>query len=210
MSDSWINRLVVSGPVDDVTEFQNTAAAGEGPSATSLSFARLQSQLNEDARAGLDEPREPWDDWNKSNPDGVNAPEAEMRQDPGFMDLEYNFSLVRFDPEALLIRTSELFPRLCFVLGWVAPSADEAAGKFIHDGKMLEYWLSDDDRESLRADAYRRLGLSPDYGETAPMDDWTALSADVDGDWAQLDAVVKYWNDTVAATLKPPGREASL
>ena len=148
---------------------------------------------------------EPWDDWNKSNPDGVNPPRAEARSDPGFMDLEYNFSLVRFDPEPLLICISGLFPRLCFVLGWVAPSADEAAGKFIHNGEMLEYWLSDSERESLRADACRRLGLSPDYGETAPMDDATGLSADIQGDWAQLDAVVKYWGDTVAAALKQPG-----
>ena len=201
MSDSWINRLVVSGPVDDVTQFQTVAAPGEGPSATSLSFTRLQAQLNADARVGLDEPREPWDDWNESNPDGVNPPQAEARQDSRFIDLEYNFSLVRYDPEPLLIRISELFPRLCFVLGSVAPSVDESASKFIHAGEMLEYWMSDDDRESLRADAYRRLGLQPDYGETAPMDDSNALSADIQGDWAQLDAVVKYWDDAVAATL---------
>jgi hypothetical protein len=130
----------------------------------------LQAQLDEGLREGLDAPREPWDDWNTSNPDGVNPPQAQARQDSRFMDLEYNFSLVRFDPEPLLVRVSELFPHVCFVLGWVAPSVDQAAGKFIHNGEMLEYWLGDSERESLRAEAYRRLGLAPDYGETAPMD----------------------------------------
>jgi hypothetical protein len=202
MSDPWINRLVVSGLVDDVTTFQNSAAAGEGPSATSLSFTRLQAQLDEGLREGLDAPREPWDDWNTSNPDGVNPPQAQARQDSRFMDLEYNFSLVRFDPEPLLVRVSELFPHVCFVLGWVAPSVDQAAGKFIHNGEMLEYWLGDSERESLRAEAYRRLGLAPDYGETAPMDDDVALQADVQGDWAQLKAVVEYWDEAVSAALQ--------
>jgi hypothetical protein len=202
MSDPWINRLVVSGLADDVSVFQNAVTAGEGPTATALSFTRLQAQLDEDARQGLDEPWEPWDDWNETNPDGVNPPQVEARRDSRFIDLEYNFSLVRFEPEPLLIRASELFPRLYFVLGWVAPNVDQAAGKFIHNGQMLEYWLSDTERETLRADAYRGLGLSPDYGETAPMDDDVALFADIQGDWAQLKAVVQHWDDTVARELE--------
>ena len=151
---------------------------------------------------------EPWSDSNESNPDGVSPPEGEARQRPGFMDLEYRFSLVRFEPDDLLIQVSRLFPRLCFVLGWVAPANDEAASKFIQSGEVLEYWLSDSERESLRDDAYRRLGLSPDYGSTAPIDDDEALWADWEGDWAQLDTVVKYWDHTVAAALEPPPEDS--
>jgi hypothetical protein len=204
MSDPWINRLVVSGPVDEVRRFQDCAATGKPQSATALSFKKLQALVHEDDRVGLDKPVDPWDDSNKSNPDGVGPPHAEARHHPGFMDLEYNFSLVRFEPDDLLVQVSRLFPRLCFVLGWVAPANDEAGSRFIQNGDVLERWLSDAERESLRDDAYRRLGLDPDYGSTAPPDDNEALWADWEGDWAQLQAVVECWADTVTAALKPP------
>jgi hypothetical protein len=165
----------------------------------------LQALLDEDARVDLEAPFDPWDDSNESNQDGVGPPDQEARQQPGLVDLTYRFSLVRFEPDDLLIHVSRLLPRLCFVLGWVAPANDEAASKFIQNGKALEHQLSDTARESLREDAYRRLGLAPDYGSTAPMDDDEALWADWEGDWAQLQAVVEYWDETVTAALKPPG-----
>jgi hypothetical protein len=52
------------------------------------------------------------------------------------MDLDYNFSLVRFAPDDLLVHVSR-FPRLCLVLGWVAPTNDEAASKFIQNGEAV-------------------------------------------------------------------------
>jgi len=86
--------------------------------------------------------------------------------------------------------------------GLLGVAAAARAGKFIHNGEMLEYWLSDSERETLRVEAYRSLGLSPDYGETAPMDDDVALFADIQGDWAQLKAVVEHWDETVARELE--------
>jgi len=208
MSDPWINRLVVSGPAAEVRAFQTSAASGEGPSQTSLSFTRLQAQLPAEGQHGLDAPVEPWDDSSASNPSGVSAPETQARQIPGMTRLVYRFSLDGYEPDTLLIRVSKLFLHLCFVLGWVAPSVDDQTSRFIHNGHTLVYHASDRQKVSLRAKAYRRYGLSVDAASESTDDG--ALWADVEADWALLDTVVKHWDGKVGRTLKRIQQSASL
>jgi hypothetical protein len=186
MPDTWINRLVVSGPAAAVRRFQNSVARAEGGSTTSLAFIQLQACLPEDERAGLDEPAEPWNGpW--PNNEGIGAPTEEALQEPGMLKLVYNFSLARYEPDELLIRASKQFRTLCFVLGWVAPNVDDQVSRFIHNGHTLVYRASDRLVERLRAKAYRRYGLS--LGEVTEIDDPDALWADIEGDWACLEAV---------------------
>jgi hypothetical protein len=109
MSDPWINRLVVSGPVAGVRAVQTAAAVAEGPTETSLSFARLLQLLPEDERDEFDESVEPWHDTGVSFSDAVEPPEEESRQAPDRLELTYRFMLDRYDPDPLLIRTSALF-----------------------------------------------------------------------------------------------------
>lgn len=199
MPDTWINQLVVSGPIDEVRRFESMVAAGKGSSTTSLSFVRLQMHLTEDQRRGLDPPVEGWSD---DSPDGISPPEMQTRAETGLMDLRYSFTQARYEPDELLIRASTLFPHVCFVFGWVAPSVDEAASRFIHNGHVLLYRASDKRRESLRARAYRRHGLSVDAEDDPSADDSEQFWADIEGDWALLDAVVKHWDGKVARTLQ--------
>jgi hypothetical protein len=201
MPDTWINRLIVSGPTWEVRRFESVVAVGEGPAATSLSFTQLQRHLPEDQRYGLDEPVEPWSDDNDTNPNAVSPPYPQTRAEPGMTDLSYDFTQARYEPDDLLIRASTLFPRLCFVFGWVAPNVDEAASRFIRNGHKLLYKASGRRRESLRAKAYRRRGLSLGAEAETPDDEDNLFWADVEGDWAQLDAVVRHWDGTVARAL---------
>ena len=200
MSDSWINRLVVSGPKAYVDVFANIVAVPGGPSPTMLSFKELLSRLPDDEQAELEEPVEPWDD--NSGPMAVGAPDREARQPPGTQNLTYRFSLADYEPDLLLICASKLFPNLCFVLGWVAPSNDEQSSRFIHDGHTLLYLLPPQRTEKLRAVAYRHYGLTAEAAaESSGDDNGDSLSAEIEGDWALLDAAVKHWNGRVGRTL---------
>jgi hypothetical protein len=106
-----------------LTAFQSAAARDEPGPATSLSFANLQALLSEDDQDGLPEPLDPWDDSDTEYV--VTEPDRHPRATAGCVDLIYDFSLARYEPNDLLIRVSKVFPTLSFVLGWVAPSNDE-------------------------------------------------------------------------------------
>jgi hypothetical protein len=194
MSDSWINRLVVSGRTADIDAFGASVARPGGRSPTMLSFKKLQGQLPRVEWDGLEEVEEPWDD--DRGPMAVAAPDRRARQPSGTQDLMYRFSQARYEPDELLIRASRLFPKLCFVLGWVAPSNDERSSRFIHNGHTLVFRLPDQRTEKLRALAYRRYGLTDEA-----TDDADSLWADFEGDWALLDAVVKHCSGKVTRTL---------
>ena len=123
----------------------------------------------------------------------------------GAENLTYRFSLAGYEPDPLLIRASKLFPSLCFVLGWVAPSNPEQTSRFIHNGHTLLYLLPAQRTEKLRATAYRHYGLTAEAAaESTDEDNGDSLSAEIEGDWALLDAAVKHWNGKVSRTLKEP------
>lgn len=196
MSDSWINRLVVSGRKADVNAFGNTVARAVGPEPTMLSFVQLQRQLPQHEQGGLEEPAEPWNDDSESM--AVSAPDSEARQLRGTENITYRFNLADYEPDALLICASKLFPNLCLVLGWVAPSNDEQTSRFIHNGHTLVYRLPAKRTEKLRTNAFRRHGVTDAAAEESAESLW----ADIEGDWALLDAAVKHWNGKVSRTLK--------
>ena len=89
--------------------------------------------------------------------------------------------LSRYEPDLLLTKVSRLFPSLTFVLGWVAPSVDEAASKCIQNGKVTRYDLPADRVGDIRAAKYK------EWGEDC-------LDADWEADWEMLDEVVKHWD----------------
>jgi hypothetical protein len=199
LPDTWISRLVVSGPTSDLARFRSSVNNPEAEPATSLSFRRLQTCLSEEDRLGLDQPMEPWDD-SAPNGDCVGAPDEQVRPEAGMLSLEYNFSMARYEPDELLIRASRLlFPRLCLVLGWVAPSNDEHRSRFIHNGQTLIYDASVKQVHRQRSRAYRGYGLS--YDDALESDGFD-LSADLEGDWALLKVVVAHWDATVHRELE--------
>ena len=198
MSDAWINRLVVSGPVDDVARFRDTVRDAYAKPPTWLSFAQLQSALPDAEREGLESPGEPWSD-SVPDADSVDEPDEQLREGTGLLCVSYSFSLAGYEPDELLIRASRQFPSLCFVLGWVAPSNDEHRSRFIHNGYTLTFDASVKLVERIRSTAYRRYGLN--YADAPEIDDDNALWADVEGDWALLDRVVAHWNGKVDRTL---------
>ena len=198
MPDTWINTLVVSGPAAEVAAFRSAVTDSDAKPVTSLSFRRLEACLSGEERADLDAPMEPWNDW-VADADSVGPPEEHVRPEPGMLGLEYDFSLARYEPDELLIRASRKYQNLCFVLGWVAPSNDEHRSRFIHSGRTQMYDAPDARVDRLRSKAYRRNGL--DYEAAIENGDFD-LSADIEGDWAVLRAVVAHWNGKVHRTLR--------
>lgn len=223
MSDPSIYRLVVSGREPNVRVFQTAVKDSERSSlmsawnserkaievrpvsGTSLSFARLLSQLLEDDQRELDQPvEEPWNDTGDSFSLVVQAPEEEVRHTPGMVNLVYRFMLRSYDPEELLTRSSKLFPNLCFVLGWVNPAWDEQKSAFIHDGYSDMYELPDDLKQSLRDAGYLRYGIQSETA--AESDDPNLFWAEVEGDWAMLDTAIQYWDSAVDRALSAVSR----
>jgi hypothetical protein len=100
----------------------------------------------------------------------------------------YRFELRRYEPDLLLTKVSKLFPKLTFILGWVAPNVDEAASKFIRNGIVRRYRMPDDQMGEIRAAKYK------EWGEDC-------LDADIEADWAMLDEAVRHW-DKVLSCLK--------
>jgi hypothetical protein len=71
-----------------------------------------------------------------------------------------------------------------------SPSVDEQKSKFIHNGDTETYELSDDQTESIRAENYLRYGIPPETAHES--DDDNLLWAEIEADWAMLDAVAEY------------------
>ena len=181
MSDQWINRLVVSGPVGDVRGLARGATGFDAQTLglpfrnakkLSLSFRTLYNLLPARARKGV--PRveeEPGDLTCKRLMLGPN----------GSARKSYSFVLRRYEPDTLFIGISRLFPRLCFILGWVAPNIDEAASKFIKNGKAKRYNMPAKRRGEIRSCKYK------EWGEDC-------LGADWEADWLMLDEVISHWD----------------
>jgi hypothetical protein len=175
---------------------------------TSLSFKRMYASLPEEERRDLDEPYEPWS-GSYPNEDGISAPEEKSPDQPGMLRLVYDFSMARYDPEELLIAVSTQFPSLSFVLGWVDPNNDEHSSVYIGRG-VRTYEAPDALVTQLRAEVYQRYGLNYEEAiENGNFEFW----ADIEGDWACREAVVRHWDDRVAEDLshvaKSLGHEAS-
>jgi hypothetical protein len=156
VSDPWINRLVVSGPTEEVLAFQKAAQSTDAGKSTSFSFAQLQALLPRAERQGLEIPVDPWDDDSESN--GVGVPETVERDTPTMLDLVYRFRLEEYAPDALLVRVSRLFPHVCFVLGWVAPNVGEQASRFVQDGNTRPLRKTDESAQAIRLKVPGRFG----------------------------------------------------
>jgi hypothetical protein len=196
MPNTWINQLEVSGPAPEVHRFRDLALRVDN--GTALSFKRLYAWLPEEQQLELEEPYEPWGgSW--PNEEGIEAPEEQTLQVPGMLRLVYDFSMARYAPDELLVAVSTHFPTICFVLGWVDPNNDEQSSKHIEYGLTDLYEAPDALVTQLRAEVYRRHGL--DYEQAIDDDDDDQLWADIEGDWACRDAVVRHWDDRVAEDL---------
>jgi hypothetical protein len=195
MPNTWINQLEVSGPAAEVRRFRDLALGVDN--GTSLSFKRLYACLPDEQRLELEEPYEPWGgSW--PNEDGIEAPEQVTLQEPGMLRLVYDFSMARYAPDELLIAVSTHFPTLCFVLGWVDPNNDEQSSMYIEDGLTEAYEAPDALVTQLRAEVYDRYGLNyADAIETGDFELW----ADIEGDWACREAVVRHWDTRVSRRL---------
>jgi hypothetical protein len=158
MSDPWINRLVVAGPIGDVKAFAKSAIgfgppdfwdSANKPAKLSLSFAALYDLLP--AKAQRCVPKvddEPADLVSERSVTGKNKNGEKI----------YRFQLSSYEPDLLLTEISKLFPGLSFILGWVAPNVDEACSKLIKDGKVRRFDLSVNRRETIRASKYKEWG----------------------------------------------------
>lgn len=149
--DSWLQRLVVRGQPSDVSTFRKAAKSSkramsltvDGERTQVLSFERLRGALPKgQLTTRLEEPiEEPWDLV-------VDPP---SRVDDGTVELTYKFQLSKYEPEVLIIAMSRQYPRLCFVLGLVAPSSDEQSSLLIHNGRSWAWRLPGHRKEIIAA-----------------------------------------------------------
>lgn len=131
MGDSWLQRLVVRGPGADVRAFQKAAASRVKPEYRTvrpqvrtqrLSFAKLRALLpSRDARTFSGKVEEPWD----------LVIEGPRRRMDGSLEVAYGFQLGQSEPDDLIVAVSKIFPRLCFVVGCVAPAVDEQSSRLV-------------------------------------------------------------------------------
>lgn len=188
MSDPWINRLVVRGPINDVKAFAKAATGFEPPEfdspsdkpvKTPLSFEALYNLLPGPARKRIPK----IDD----QPAGLISERLVAAKGKG--EKIYRFELSSYEPDLLFTAVSKLFPRLSFTLGWVAPNVDEATSKFIRNGKVRRYRMPGDKMGDIRAAKYK------EWGEDC-------LDADIEADWEMLDEVVKHWDNILKAVKR--------
>jgi hypothetical protein len=191
MANSWLNRIVVRGSLSDVTEFRRSARANyDGEYLTvftrskrmQLSFeclnAALAAHLGSDLELALDDPF-----------DLVVDPMRKLKR--GMVELTYKFLLSDGEPKPLLIELSRIYPRLCFVLGWVDPNSDDKAGCFIYKGRSKTWRLPTSHIRAIFA-------LVP--AETDENEDEVSLAED-EAYWAIMDAVVNHWDQKAEETL---------
>jgi len=188
VSDPWINRLVVAGPVEDAKAFAKAATGFEPPEFDSPSDKPVKTPLSFEALYNLLPAKAKRHVPNiEDEPAGLISERLVTRK-KGNAEKIYRFELSRYEPDSLLTEVSKLFPPLILLLGWVAPSVDEACSKFIKNGKVRRYRLSADRSGEIRASKYK------EWGEDC-------LDADIEADWLMLDEVVKHW-DKVLFRLK--------
>src|SRR5262245_9345383 len=173
--DMWLQRLVVRGPLAELTRFRKVAESSSKPiyltttpehCTQKLSFVRLATLLPIDAPDQRIAPEEPLDllaERLKRHPDST-------------VELSYGFQLSRVEPDALIRAVSRRYPRSCFVLGMVAPSADEQCSSFIQNGKARGWCLP----ESRKAKIVSRV---PEENEDNCDEVDLALA---EADWAMM------------------------
>ncbi|MGH7393887.1 MAG: hypothetical protein ACREM3_31175 [Candidatus Rokuibacteriota bacterium] len=180
MGDSWLQKLVVRGPISDVVAFRKAAASGKQPEywtmdpqsrTLRLSFAKLRDLLPpQDAGKCDADPEEPAD---------LVVEHLRKFRDRS-VELTYRFQLAESEPDALIIAVSKAFPRLCFVVGCVAPSVDEQSSCLIHNGRSWRWRLSGRQKKAILATVTE---------ETEENGDEVAL-ARAEADWAMMDEVI--------------------
>ena len=196
--DMWLQRLVVRGPLAELTRFRKVAESSSKPiyltttpehCTQKLSFVRLATLLPIDAPDQRIAPEEPLDllaERLKRHPDST-------------VELSYGFQFSRFEPDALIRAVSRRYPRSCFVLGMVAPSADEQCSSFIQNGKARCWCLP----ESRKAKIVSRV---PEENEDNCDEVDLALA---EADWAMMDEVVDHWKPTVDKFMSGEERRRS-
>jgi hypothetical protein len=197
--DSWLQRLVVCGHAADVTTFRKAASSSARPSyvtlkpelrAQKLSFTKLLAALPEKLADTISEPQEPWDL-------GVDGPELMA---DGTTEFAYRFQLDDFTCEDLIVAVSTMYPRLCFVLGTVAPNVDEHSSLMAHSGKVWRWNLSNRLHGIITAKI-------PEETEENEDDVFWALTQ---ADWEMMDAVVDHWKKKVAKIFSEIGSEKKI
>lgn len=187
MPDLSLQWLVVQGVDADVAAFRRAARANRTSRSegSPLSFRRLMDILpagtfvDEDLRRG-----ELFD----------LAVDPTRKLEPGMAEVAYSFQLHRGDLEAFLLQLSRVYPRLCFILGTVAPSVDQQESCFVHDGRMQSWTLPESQREKLLA----AVPEIPDDASSEEEDEefWALVEAD----GAMMHAVVDHWAGTAEKT----------
>jgi len=198
MGDSWLQRLVVRGPVADVTAFQPAVASREKPEyrtikrecrTQKLSFVKLRA-LIPGAPEFDDEVEEPWD---------LSVGRARRLRD-GSLELTYRFQLSAFEPDDLIVEVAKVYPRLCFVLGCVAPTVDEQSSRLVHGGRSWGWRLSSRRKEAI----WKQLVPEETDDNTDEV-----LWGEVQADWQMMDEVVAHWRpkmDTLVARVRRLGK----
>ena len=144
MPDWWSHRLVVQGPLPDVRAFRRAATANRTSRSegSRLSFRRLMSIIPTgaavDARLGWFEPLDLFVD-------------PITKLEDGMAEVVHGFEFRGAEIEPLLVETSRLYPRLCFVLGTISPATDDQESRFINHGRMQVWTLSASQKERLVA-----------------------------------------------------------
>lgn len=194
MSDPCNYRLVVAGPGEDIKKLARTAIGFKSPDSWKasrkpvklpLSFVALDNSLPTTARKRLPvKEQEPYD----------LTSESLVMEKNGNGYKSYSFMLNYYDPELLLIEVSKIFTRVCFILGWVAPHADQAGSELIRKGAARRYNMSGKRRSEIRASKYK------EWGE----DCW---EADIEANWLMLDEVVSRWDTNLAKIFKSAKRQ---
>jgi hypothetical protein len=183
MGNSWLQRLTIRGPARAVTAFKDAAVSSAKPQYVTmkpvhrrqrLSFEKLRDALSRvRAERFKGQLEEPWD--------LVVDPGRRLRD--GSLELTYKFQLSEFEIEDLIAEVSRLHPRLCFVVGCVAPDVDEQSSQLIHRGRSWRWRLT-----TRRREAIRRKFVPEETGD----DDEEVFWGEVRADWAFMDEVVTH------------------
>jgi hypothetical protein len=187
MADCWSHRLVVQGPTKDVAAFRRAATANRTSRSegSRLSFKRLMRLLPAD---NVIDQQLLW-----IEPQDLFVNPASKLED-GMVEMVHGFEMSRGSISPLLVEISRLYPSLCFILGTVFPSGDEQASCFIHNGR-LEMWTLPRGQRDACYGAVPQVPDDPSEEEKAD-EFWAELQAD----WAAMDAVVDHWVSTAKKT----------
>ena len=101
--------------------------------------------------------------------------------------MTYGFQLDTSEPDALIVAISKVFPRLCFVVGCVAPNVDEQSSRLMLNGRSWRWQLSARRKKAIWAK------VPKETEDNADEVTWALAEAD----WAMMDDVVAHWRPRV-------------